>query len=57
MPSRRSILHGLAAAAASTAVPLTANRAVARAAASASPWRALFNGRDLDDWRDRKSVV
>lgn len=50
MPSRRSILQGLAAAAASTAVPLTANRAVARAAASASPWRALFNGRDLDGW-------
>lgn len=45
LPSRRTMLQGLAAAAATTALP-----AIARAAPAVSPWRPLFNGRDLDGW-------
>ncbi|MBF9149377.1 3-keto-disaccharide hydrolase [Novosphingobium jiangmenense] len=46
MPSRRTMLQGLAAAAATTALPASARAA----AAAPSPWRPLFNGRDLDGW-------
>lgn len=45
MPDRRTMLQGLAAAAATTALP-----AIARIPATPSPWRALFNGRNLDGW-------
>lgn len=45
MPSRRTMLQGLAAAAATTALP-----AIARNSRPPSPWRPLFNGRDLDGW-------
>ncbi|NLR70294.1 DUF1080 domain-containing protein [Novosphingobium sp. ERN07] len=45
MLARRTLLHGLTAAAATAALPR-----IALAAHTASEWRPLFNGRDLDGW-------
>ncbi len=49
MPNRRALLQGLASAATACALP-RAVLAAAPAPAPASPWRPLFNGRNLDGW-------
>lgn len=45
MLSRRTMLHGLAAAAVTASLPR-----IALAASTAAQWRPLFNGRNLDGW-------
>lgn len=49
MPDRRTMLHGLIATSAATLLPRAA-LAASKAPTLPSPWRPLFNGRDLDGW-------